>query len=89
MSSSRHALADVAHRRQPEADRALLAVAIRELAREVALRRVHVGNEHRDLELAALVEVHRGLVEVRLHAREQRREVLAPGSSPSTTRSGT
>ena len=63
MISSRHALADVAHRREPEPDRVLRLLG-RELAREVAVRRVHVGDEHRDLALAALVEVHRGLVEV-------------------------
>ena len=64
----RHTLADVAHRGEPEADRVAF-------AREVAERRVHVGDEHRDVELAALAEVHRGLVEVRLDAREQRGEV--------------
>ena len=64
----RHAFTDVAHRREPEADRVAL-------AREVAERRVHVGDEHRDVELAALAEVDRGLVEVGLDAREQRGEV--------------
>ena len=55
---------------------------VAELAGEVALRRVDVGDEHRDVELAALVEVHGGLVEVGLDAREQRGEVLHRDSSP-------
>ena len=64
----RNTLADVAHRRQSEADRV-------SFAREVAERRVHIGYEHGNLELAALAEIDRGLVEIRLHAREQRREI--------------
>src|SRR5439155_12036460 len=64
----RNTLADVAHRRQSEANRV-------SFAREVAERRVHIGYENGDLELAALAEIDRGLVEIRLHAREQRREI--------------
>ena len=65
---ARHALAHVAHRGQAEPDRV-------RFAREVAVRRVHVGYGHGDLELTALTEVDRGLVEIRLDARQQRREI--------------
>ena len=64
-----HAFADVAHRRQPEPDRTVL-------HHEVAVGRVHVGDEHVDAALATLVEEDRGLVLVRLDAREQGGQVL-------------
>ena len=59
----------IAHCRQPEADRAVA-------HGEVALGLVHVGHEHRDADLPALVEVDGGLVLVGLDAREQGGEVL-------------
>ena len=75
----RHTVAHVAHGREPEEDRALALVATParvELHREIGLARVHAGVTHRDVEQPAFVDVDRGLVEVRLHRREQRREVL-------------
>src|SRR5205085_2691896 len=65
---TRYALAHVAHRRQTEPDRV-------PFAGEVAERRIHVGYEHGDLELAALAEVDGGLVEIRLDARQERRKI--------------
>ena len=72
-----HAFADVAHRRHAEVDR-------RPRRRRRGPRRTEKsdsdsltsGTSTEDAELAALVEEHRGLVLVRLHAGEQRGEVL-------------
>src|ERR1700716_3061227 len=62
-------LAHVADGREAEADGTVA-------DGEIALRFVHVGHQHGDPELPALVEVDRGLVLVALDAREEGREVL-------------
>ena len=69
-----HALADVAHRRQAEADR--LAVVGRSRTEKSDSDSLTSGTSTVDAELAALVEEDRGLVLVGLDAREQRGEVL-------------
>ncbi len=77
--SDDQALPHVAHRREPERDRAVAAHSVGAVAghrHEVAHRHVDVGHEHRDAHLPALVEVDRGLVEVGLDAGQQGGEVL-------------
>ena len=69
------ALPDVAHGRQAERDGAAARLGI-DAGGEVGLGDVHVGHQHRDAHLAALVEVDRRLLQAGLDRGEQAGQVL-------------